>query len=162
MQFHFPVILADDDFPVKLVIYVIIGVIWAISAVVKKVAKGMSANQPRPQAAPPVQVAQPGPPVVAQTVAAPFIPRPPPIPKVKKKKPAPAPARVPVVPAAPVAAPQAQPVVATPVATKSLSPLAMTLRRQLQPDSLRRELLMVEILGKPLALREEPTSTGGV
>ena len=50
-----------------------------------------------------------------------------------------------VLPAAPV----------IPVAAKPAPPVAAALRRQLQPSTLRQQLLMLEILGKPLALRDD-------
>ena len=166
MHFHFPGILADDDSAlIKLGIYVIIGVIWLISAMVKKAVKGMSSPQ-RP-APPPVPGQAPAgvwqPPPTAPSLPTPF--RPPPMPKVKKKA-AKRPAVVVAAPPAVVrAAPVQQAVEVMPAravtGAAEAAPMAQMLRRELQPETLRREFLMLEILGKPLALRDGDGAAGG-
>src|SRR6266513_1949563 len=83
MPFESPHILADSDSGmIKLVIYLVIGIIWAISAVVKKVSKGMKQTPPTQTAEPTIDLTSR---MEVPRVAPSMVPLPPPIPRQKKK-----------------------------------------------------------------------------
>jgi len=169
-------ILADAE--VKVLVWLVIGAIWAISQIVSKLSqKAAPTIQPRKQPGPPprpiglantsIPLPRPLPPrpMAVQQVAIPIAaanrlnaarmparPMPPPVPvRAPQKAPAPAPQ------ARPEPAP-APPTISQPVAAyqRPTTGLARGLNRWMRPDTLRQQFLLTEILREPLALRDEP------
>ncbi len=148
---------------IKVIFGIIVFVIWAVSNIASAVKKRSAAGQSELVSAEPVleltprmEIPLPPIPVVRKRVVAMAPVRPPPLPgnrPVSKKVKAPkvvAEATPPFVVTQPAAA-AAKPRTSYATTTSPAGQLAQLLR----PQSLRTQWLMTEILGKPLALREE-------
>ena len=149
----FPSILADDSTAIiKVVFWVIIMVIWGISSLVSAVKKKLREEEARARVAAPalnltrsmeVPAARPATgrrPAVSSTLA-------PPLKKPAVRGPAPA------LPSPPVIQKSSRDIPVLPVTLKAPSRAAQ-LALRLRPESLKTQWLLTEILGKPLALRE--------
>jgi len=155
---HFPFILADDDNIGKIVGFVIIAVIWgigALSSVLKKATKTAT----RPTAYRPVV----GPPIAPKAQAIQPARRAAPVPQrkatpVRRPSPVPAAAVQQRPQAAPVARrqpPAAPSPIMAPVVVRHVVGTANSaaIRRWLQPDSLRKQFILTELLQPPIGLR---------
>ena len=142
---------ADATF--DLIAFVFVAIIWGIGALASAMKKSAQARPPAgpmpPQAqAAPRPAAVPIPPVRKEKARAPRKAAAPALPAGRQAKPVPPPLRRSV--SSSVTQPQAtKGPAAAPAPTSSFA-------RLLQPDTIRAQYILAEVLGKPLAMKDEP------
>lgn len=172
-----PILASDDGAIFKIIFWLVVGLIWLIVTIVKGVAKAMGGNQQAARrsatsAEAPIDLTptmEVRPPAVApqlwqQLAPPPVAVAPPPLPTAKRGKKVRRPAERLAAQAVPVQQRQAQQasiasaLIASATARPTPSapaPVTLTaLQQAVRPESLRRELVLLEILGKPLSLRD--------
>ena len=168
-----PILAADADIPAKAIYWVIVLIVWGVGSLVSAMKKATRGQAPPPrvplvpplagkgvQALPTVPPPTPGS-AMAEVLWAQMQKMQMPDPTKRKKSrrtppPLVPPPRVPSPPARPSlsqTAPEMAPVVSATFRPPQIT--AAALQPMLQADSLRTQWILLEVLGKPLALREE-------
>ena len=165
-------ILARNDSPEGVIIFIIIAVLWVLGHLASFLKKASSPAKPRTVPKPPPvptsvrlqipamkQALRSAPPMarpvktpparIKQQRTAVFSARPvpPPLPAARVPQPAPAPRK-------PAPAPAPEPVATSAQATRRPA-FASSINRWLQPNTLRKQFILTEIFQPPLALRDE-------